>query len=135
MLPTLQYVETGSAVILRVSPELIVCRYKPGAKVDRASAQGNLQARMSLPGEVPHAVITIFPQGTEFGTSLLDLDQYATNEVAQRTRLLAFVAEDPSMDAMINLYFAHHPTTVTKRVFASEAEAMDWVLGQLEPIG
>lgn len=124
--------ETGSAVILRVSPELIICRYKPGAKVDRASAQGNLQARMSLPGGVPHAVVTIFPEGSEFGTSLLDMNHYEPCEVAERTRLVAFVAEDPAMDAMIKLYFAHHPTNVAKRVFASEAEAMDWVQGELK---
>lgn len=120
-------IETGSAHVALMKPGLVICRYKPGVKVTGATARENLLARMALPGSAPHAVLTVFPAGAEFEMSLFDRDQYREPAVGIRTSALAFVADNEAMEAMINLYFAYHPTRVAKRVFTTEAAALAWV--------
>lgn len=123
--------ETSCSTISRLNPDLVVCRYKPGAKVDHNSARENLLARMAFPGEAQHAVVTIFPKDAVVDLSLFDEDQYADGNVQARTRLLAFVAECTEMQAAIHRYFACRPTHLNKRVFCSEAAALAWVSKEL----
>ncbi len=124
-------IETASAHVVLVKPDLVVCRYKPGAKVTGATARENLLARMALPGSTPHVVLTVFPAGAEFEMSLFDRNQYQEPAVGTRTRALVFVADNAAMETMINLYFAYHPTRVTKRVFTTEEAALAWMEQEL----
>ncbi len=126
--------ETSSANVSRISPALILCRYKPGSKVDRNTARENLLARMAFPGDDPQAVITIFPRNVEFCNSLFDADQYGEGAIQARTRMLGFVAEEEISEAMIKKYLACHPTRVATQVFRSEPAALAWAGRGMEAI-
>ena len=124
--------ETPSAVVERIHPDLVICRYKPGVKVDAKAVRENLDARMSFPGKEPYAVIGIFPQDVDFDMSLLTIDHYADGTFNELTRVLAIVAEGDMFEPIAQLYFAYHPTRFASRVFPSEKEALAWVNQKIE---
>ena len=119
--------ETATAIVERVIPELVICRYKHGVKVNAAAVAENLEARMRFPGTEPYAVIGIFPEDVDFDMSLLEKNHYTDIALNAVTQVLAIVAEGTLFDPIAKLYFAYHPTQFTSRVFASEQEATDWV--------
>lgn len=127
--------ETPSALVERVSPELVICRYKRGVKVDAAAVRENLAARMRFPGNEPYAVVGIFPEDVDFDMSLLEQDHYTDRVLKAVTRILAIVAEGALFEPIANLYFAYHPTWFLNRVFRTEEEAMVWVKKQIGKLG
>ncbi|MGB3870450.1 MAG: hypothetical protein WA937_13440 [Flavobacteriales bacterium] len=123
----MERVETPSAFVERVSPQLVICRYKHGVKVNAAAVRENLAARMSFPGKEPYAVIGIFPEDVDFDMSLLEQNHYTNIALNLVTQLLAIVAEGALFEPIASLYFAYHPTRFLNKVFPSEAEALAWV--------
>ena len=124
--------ETATAIVERVIPELVICRYKHGVKVNAAAVAENLEARMRFPGTEPYAVIGIFPEDVDFDMSLLEKNHYTAIALNQVTRILAIVAEDQHFDPIAKLYFAYHPTQFSSSVFATEAEARTWVDAKIQ---
>lgn len=119
--------ETASAIVERVHPELAICRYLPGARVDAAALGENLKARMRVPGREAYAVIAIFPEDVDFDMHLLEDDLYTGLSLNEVTRLLAIVAKGSLYDPIARLYSMNHLTSVANRVFRTEAEARAWV--------
>jgi hypothetical protein len=123
----MEKVETASAIIERVNPGLVICRYKPGVKLLAATVAENLKARMSFPGVEPYAVIGVFPEDLDFDMSVLKMDHYSGIALNQMTQMLAIVAEGDLFDTIAQLYLALNPTRFESNVFRTEAEALDWV--------
>lgn len=119
--------ETPSAVLERVTPQLVICRYKSGVKADSKAVRENLEARLAFPGKEPYAVIGIFPEDVDFDMSLLEHDHYASIALNEITQVLAIVAEGELFEPIAKLYFAYHPTSFASQVFPTVAEAMVWV--------
>jgi hypothetical protein len=119
--------ETPSAIVERVTPQLVICRYKRGVKANAAAVRENLDARKAFPGKEPYAVIGIFPEDVDFDMTLLEHDHYAGIALNEVTQVLAIVAEGELFDPIARLYFAYHPTSFASQVFPSEAQAMLWV--------
>lgn len=128
----MERIETASAVVERVDPDLVICRYKHGTLVNAAAVAENLEARLRFPGKEPYAVIGIFPGDVNFDMSLLEKNHYTGIALNQVTRILAIVAEDELFDPIAKLYFAYHPTQFSSRVFATEAEARTWVDAKIQ---
>ncbi|MBK6410652.1 MAG: hypothetical protein IPO60_03070 [Flavobacteriales bacterium] len=124
--------ETASAIVERVDPDLVICRYKHGVKVNAAAVEENLEARLRFPGKEPYAVIGIFPGDVDFDMSLLEHDHYTGIALNQITRVLAIVAEDELFDPIARLYFAYHPTGFNSRVFHNEEDARTWVNARIQ---
>jgi len=120
-------VETRSAVVEKAGPELVVCRYRHGVKVTAAAVRENLEARLTLVGKEPYAVIGIFPEDVDFDMSLLEENHYTDIVLNAATRVLALVAEGDLFEPIAKLYLAYHPTQFESAVFPTEAEAMAWV--------
>ena len=123
----MERLETASAIVERVRPELVVTRYKHGVKANGAAIRENLEARMRFPGKEPYAVIGIFPEDTDFDMSLLEQDHYTDIALNEVTQVLAIVAEGALFDPIARLYFAYHPTSFASQVFPTEKEALTWV--------
>lgn len=119
--------ETSSAIVERISPELVICRYKPGVRANAAAVHENLEARMAFPGKEPYAVIGVFPEDVDFDMTLLEHNHYTNIALNQVTQVLAIVAEGMLFEPIAQLYFAYHPTSFASQVFSSEKEAMLWV--------
>ena len=116
----MERVETPSAVVERVSPELVITRYRPGIRANAAAVKENLEARMSFPGREPYGVIGIFPEDVDFDMSLLEQDHYTDIALNEVTQVLAIVAEGALFDPIARLYFAYHPTSFASQVFPTE---------------
>ena len=124
--PYMEREETASAIVERVNPELVICRYKHGIKVNAAAVRENLEARMRFPGKDAYAVIGIFPEDVDFDMSLLEQNHYTDIALNEVTRVLAIVAEGALFDPIAKLYFAYHPTQFDSQVFSTEKEALAW---------
>ena len=124
--------ETASAVVERISPELVMCRYKQGVKADAAAVRENLAARKRFPGREPYAVVGVFPEDVDFDMSLLEHDHYGDIALNEVTQVLAIVAEGALFNPVARLYFAYHPTPFASKVFPNEAEAMAWVNARIK---
>ena len=114
-------------MVERINPELVICRYKEGVKVNAAAVQENLEARRRFPGGEPYAVIGIFPENVDFDMSLIERNHYSDIALNKVTQLLAIVAQGALFEPVANLYFAYHPTPFSSQVFPTEAEALKWV--------
>ncbi len=123
--------ETATAWVRRVHADLVVCRYKKGAHVDADAVAENLAARLRFPGSDPYAVICIFPEDVNFDMSMLRRDHYANLAADDPTQVLAIVTEDVQTEPMARLYLAFYPTRFNSAVFATEAEAENWVNGRI----
>jgi hypothetical protein len=123
----MERVETASAVVERVSPELVITRYRPGIRANAATVKENLEARRTFPGREPYGVIGIFPEDVDFDMSLLEQDHYTDIALNKVTQVLAIVAEGALFDPIARLYFAYHPTPFASHVFPTEQEALAWV--------
>lgn len=123
--------ETATAFVERVTPDLVICRYKEGVRVNAAVVAENLAARMRFPGSAPYAVIGIFPEDVDFDMSLLERDHYMDIALNTVTQVLAIVAQGALFDPIVRLYFAYHPTRFNSAVFDNEAEAVLWANGRI----
>lgn len=130
----MQKIETSSAIIHRVSPDLVICRYKPNVVVDVNAVSENLEARLSFEGREPYAVIGVFPEDVRFDMTMLENDHYTKIALNQITRVLAIVAEGILFDPIAKLYFAYYPTKFSSKVFRREADAHIWVLDHIQRI-
>ncbi|MGV9010968.1 MAG: hypothetical protein ACOH13_00095 [Flavobacteriales bacterium] len=126
--------ETRTAVVHRVSPDLVVCRYKPGAIVDAEAVAENLQARLGFPGSEPYGVVGIFPEDVEFDMSVLDKDHYKKTVLNDVTQVLALVAHGELFDTIARMYLAMHPTKFASQVFRMELDAFFWVNGRIQEL-
>lgn len=124
---TMEQQETRSASVQRVSADLVVCRYKPGAVVDAGSIKENLQARLEFHGSEPYGVVGIFPEDVEFDMSVLDKDHYTKPVLTDVTQVLALVAHGELFDTIARMYLAMHPTKFASQVFRMEHDAFFWV--------
>ena len=123
----MERIETNSAVVERMHPDLVICWYKRGVKVDATAVRENLEARKQFPGVDAYAVIGVFPEDVDFDMSLLNADHYASTDVDSVTSVLAIVAEGSLFEKIAGLYFAYHPTNFTSRVFGQLQDAIIWV--------
>lgn len=126
-LAIVERLETSSAIVERVNPDLVICRYKPGVLVNSAAVRENLEARKRFPGKEAYAVIGYFPEDADFDMSLLDADHYKEVEVTAVTSVLAIVAVGALFDNIAKLFFAYHPQGFATRVFRTMPEAEQWV--------
>lgn len=123
----MQRIETNSVVMERVGPDLVVCRYKTGVRVNAAVLQENLMARKLFAGPEPFGVIGILPEDLDFDTSLVGSDVYAGGIVDRETHALALVVEGDLLEKLAALYLKYHPTKFPCQVFARYADAVKWV--------
>lgn len=123
----MERIETPSAIIERVRPDLVICRYRPGVKVDANAVRENLEARKRFPGTEAYGVIGIFPEDVDFDMTVLYNDHYAEARVDEVTSVLAIVAEGSLFERIASLYFSYHPTNFSTRIFRELEEAMNWV--------
>ena len=123
----MEHIETKSAIVERMNPDMVICKYKPGVKVDAAAVRENLEARKRFPGKEPYAVIGIFPEDVDFDMSLLNTDHYKNVAVNDVTSLLAIVAEGSLFENIAELFFAYHPQSFSTRVFSNIQDALIWV--------
>ncbi len=128
----MERIETASAIVERVNPDLVICRYKYGARVDARAVAENLKARMSFHGKAPYAVIGIFPESVDFEMSLIENNHYTDIALIQVTRVLAIVAEGALFDPIARLYFAYYPPEFSSGVFTTEEEARKWVNARIQ---
>lgn len=127
----MERVETPSAVVEKLGPDLVVCRYRHGVKVTAAAVRENLDARLALGGKEPYAVIGIFPEDVDFDMSLLEENHYTDIVLNAATRVLALVAEGDLFEPIAKLYLAYHPTQFESAVFPTEVAAKTWVDQQI----
>lgn len=123
--------ETASATLERVNKELVICRYKRGARVDAIAVTENLHARLRFRGREPYAVMGIFPADVDFDMTLLKPNYYTDMALNDVTRVLAIVAEGDLFEPVSSLFFKYHPTPFSSSVFAREADAMVWVTDRI----
>lgn len=124
--------ETASAIVERVDNDLVICRYKPGIRVDARAVAENLEARKRFDGKDPYAVIGIFPESVDFDMSLIENNHYTDTTLNQVTRVLAIVAEGALFDPIARLYFAYYPPQFSTSVFSTEEEARKWVNARIQ---
>lgn len=123
-------VETSCATVELLRPQLVVCRYAPGAKVTAAGIMENIEARLRLVGNAPHVAITIFPDPEDFDMTMLQADHYRGTKGDAGLQAMAMVAEGTVINPVVKLYFAYFPSKFKAEVFASESEGMAWIQAQ-----
>ncbi len=128
----MERIETASAIVERVNPDLVICRYRNGARVDVRAVAENVQARMRFPGKEPYAVIGIFPESVDFEMSLIENNHYTDTALNKVTRVLAIVAEGALFEPIARLYFAYYPPQFSTGVFTTEEEARKWVNARIQ---
>ncbi|MBP6699329.1 MAG: hypothetical protein KA175_17040 [Flavobacteriales bacterium] len=129
--PALERIETDTAVMDRSNPDLVVCRYKTGVRVDANAIHENLMARKHFGGVEPFGVIGILPEDVDFDMALLTADIYANGVVDRETRALAIVDEGSLLEKIAAIYLKYHPTKFPCQVFAHFQDAYLWVSGRI----
>jgi hypothetical protein len=123
--------ETRLAILERVSPELLEVRFKPGQKIDLSGLHDILLERQRMCNGEPYDVLAIIPPDTDFEMNVMTQDHYRGLGLERCTRKVAWAASDMLSERMASLYFAYFPQPFPTRVFSDEAEARQWLLGQV----
>ena len=119
--------ETTSAILERVNDDLVICRYKRGARVDAIAVTENLHARLRFRGREPFAVIGVLPADVDFDRTLLKQNYYADMVFNDVTQVLAIVAEGALFESVSKLFFEKNPTSFYSSIFAREHDALTWI--------
>lgn len=127
--------ETSLALIQRTAQHVVETRFKQGVRITVEGLSENIEARLKICSNVPHAMLTVLPPAAEFDSDILRPDHQ--HYVGPRATLVAIavVTEGPMMSMIARLYFAHFPKVSRTRIFDSESEARDWLDRQLDELG
>jgi hypothetical protein len=126
----MESIETKTATVERHGEGLVVCRYKLGVPVDAFAVRENMEVRLRFK-PVPKAVVSVFPDGLEIDSSLLQRDHYAQRSLSDAIDLLAIVLGSSLQVPIAELYLSYHPTRFSSRIFTDEAEAMAWITAEM----
>lgn len=121
---------TATAEIALVGPGRVEQRYLADAQFTQESVKENLAAVSALSGADPYVLLSVFPPGMRVNLSLMDMDLYRDQRLANTLRALAVVTDSEEMHTASKLYFLYHQQAFPTRVFEDEFEALAWLDGQ-----
>lgn len=122
-------ITTRLARISLAAPGLLEQRYHPGAKLDVAGFEENRRARFELADDIPHVMLSVFPEHLDFELAAATTDHFGQR--ADRLAALGVVAGDTVMEMITKLHFSYYPPTFAMRIFSDEGEARAWLLERL----
>jgi hypothetical protein len=127
-----QTAETRLAHIVRVRPDLMEIRYKPGVTMDMAGVKEIHETRKRLFGDHPYASLSLIPDDVDFELAITQQDHYAVNRPKDPLLAWAVVARGAMLDMIAKLYFSYFPQTFPVLTTNDEAEARAWIAAQLD---
>lgn len=122
--PTL--IDTATATVERVSPELIEVRFKPDVKLDVRGLGEIVNAKRTLCGADSPDVLAVTPPELDFDLNVLSVDHGKAHGGCS-TRRLAFAGQSALNERLASLYFSYFPRQYETRVFLEETEARHWL--------
>ncbi len=130
-----EVIETPFAWLERIRAHIIVQRWKEDVTLDVPTIRATMELRAKHFGHSPHAVMVVVPAGTLYAMSFLENDQYKDTVAATNLFAMANVIEDVSVQAIVSLYYAQHPSPYVFGVFDDQAAAMDWLTARVKEKG
>ncbi|MEO8589628.1 MAG: hypothetical protein ABI432_09680 [Flavobacteriales bacterium] len=126
-----QLIETRTATVERVAPNLIELRFKPDVKLDVAGLGEVVHAKRTICRGEEMDVLAILPPDVDFELNVLQADLHAENNGCGLARRLALAAQSTFNERLASIYFRYHPRKYATAVFIAEADAREWLASKL----
>jgi hypothetical protein len=120
-------IETGLAVLERVSHELVEVRFKPDVRLDQQGLGEVVRAKHTLCEEAPADILLVMPPEVDLDLKVLSMDHREENGGCGGSQRLAFAAGSSFNEQLARIYFRYHPRTNETAIFQSEEEARGWL--------
>lgn len=124
--------ETTIATLVRVRPDLVEIRYKPGSMLTVEHMTEVQKMRRTIMGHAPYAMLTFIPGDVDFQMNTMRTDHMAADRIQSQVIATAVVAEANMIEMLVKLYFSYFPQLQRIRVTDNEGEARAWLSEQLE---
>jgi len=120
-------IDIGVATLEDVSPDLVAVRFKPGSVANAKAFQLSMEARKAHFASTPHVVLLVAPDDCDFDPNVLSKDHYRGQDPESFTLAMALVCRDPTLQNILELYYAMYQSSFPVKFFTREQEAMPWV--------
>jgi hypothetical protein len=115
----------------RVASDMLEIRLKPGVRVDQACIASIMRERVRCCGSAPLCVLVIASDDAELDIAVLGMDHYQVNQSSEGLRAVAITSGTLMLETMARLYAAYFPPMFRLEVFSKEADAREWLNGQV----
>ena len=120
-------IETRLATMTMVEAGLLLQRFRENVRIDLPGFQENKEARFTLSGDEPCAMLSVFPREIDFDVRITSSDHFAPERGKETLTALAVVAQDSMVEMVSRLYFSYFPQVFNARVFNNEQSALNWL--------
>lgn len=126
--------DTAIATLIRVQPDLLEIRYKPGGLFATEQLAEVQQKRRTMMGDRPYATLTIIPADMDFSLETMRVDHAGPDRSSGSIVATAVVAKASMIERLTHVYFKYFPQLQRVLITPDEAEGRAWVKAQLEEI-
>ncbi|MBP6392018.1 MAG: hypothetical protein KA175_03960 [Flavobacteriales bacterium] len=127
-----QLIDTRSATVELVSPELIEVRFKPEVKLDVQGLGEIVHAKNHLGQGLNPDVLAVAPPELDFELNVLHMDHAVGHGVKCNSNRLAFAAQSEMNERLASIYFSYHPRKEETAVFLQEKDARAWLVAKVK---
>ncbi len=125
-------IDTRSATVELVSPELIEVRFKPEVKLDVQGLGEIVHAKNHLGQGLNPDVLAVAPPELDFELNVLHMDHAVGHGVKCNSNRLAFAAQSEMNERLASIYFSYHPRKEETAVFLQEKDARAWLVAKVK---
>ena len=125
-------IDTRSATVELVSPELIEVRFKPEVKLDVQGLGEIVHAKNHLGQGLNPDVLAVAPPELDFELNVLQMDHAVGHGVKCNCDRLAFAAQSEMNERLASIYFSYHPRKEETAVFLQEKDARAWLVAKVK---
>jgi hypothetical protein len=122
-------IETRLAKLSFLDPGILCIRFKADVVLDLAGVNEVVEQRAKMANGKPIPVMVVLGADT-FGDVRVNITDHA-QRVKHLTLAEATVAPDEWIKRLADLYYDHHQPPFPTAIFATEAEAAEWLLAQM----
>lgn len=122
-------IETRLATLSFLASGILCIRFKDGVVLDLDGVNEVVDHRAKMANGKPIPVMVVLGADT-FGDVRVNITDHA-QRVRHLTLAEATVAPDEWIKRLADLYYDHHQPPFATAIFATEAEAADWLLAQM----
>ena len=124
-------IDTRTAILERVSEDLIELRFKPDVKLDVEGMTEIVLAKRQLSNARNVNVLAILPPEMDFELNVLTVDHHAENGGCGSVQRLALATCSTFNERLTNIYFRYHPRPNPTGIFVTEEDARKWLATKL----
>jgi hypothetical protein len=132
MAPEPREKDTTIATLVRVRPDLLEVRYKPGCMLSTINLGEVAVARRDLMGRSPYGMFSVLPEDADFELKAMNVDHLAEDRRDGLMVAIALVAPANMIEMLLKLYFSYYPLLKRILVNDDEQQARAWIEAQLE---